>query len=233
MEPLTEILKNYQEYIASFFVTVLSIFGFFIVRKYFTKKSKFNYYETNRINLAEFQRDGYKLDLFYKGIAIENPKIISWKFTNTGDLSIENSDWESPLEIVFSDAKILNTFISEKRKNNILCTTQSNDNVLLIDFGLLNKHDFLIIEVLLDSKNIEYKVNCRIKNIEDIENKEYYINPFGIIKSGLAIIFAFGIGIGFAKLILLLPYWIVILLLIILVLILFWIFSLFISKQKI
>ncbi len=185
-------IKEYAEYI----VMVLGIFGFFIVRYYFDKRARFNYYLTNSIDLIRFQNTKYNISLHYNDMQISKPKIVRFKFSNIGDLTIDESDWELPLQIVFNEGKILNAFISNKRNESIKCDIELEEKSLILKFGFLNKNDFVTLDILVDSEQINYNIQCRIKHIENIESKEFDLHPISLFKTILQFILVFFVFIG-------------------------------------
>lgn len=152
-------------------------------KKFFPTKLRPNCYVVKKIDLNNIQKDNLNLDITSSGVQLVNPKLISFKFTNLGNIIIEKLDWEAPMKFVFSkDTKILNCFISEKSNENIVCFTSYEGSTVSIEFGSLNPIDSITIDIILDSESFEFKEYYRIKGVDKIEHKEYIIRTKDVFK---------------------------------------------------
>ncbi len=172
--------------------TLIWIIGgiFFLInilyRYFFTKqKKRFNYYESSKKNLKELNDTNIAIDIKSKGSNLIHPILITFKFTNNGEISILEKDWEKPLNIHFKNIRIIKGIILESSDKNIKAEVFINENIATITFGVLNPKDFVFVEILVDGVNLEYELNYRINGIQKIENIEYVIPPLSFIKQAL------------------------------------------------
>ncbi|MCC7026434.1 MAG: hypothetical protein IT265_05735 [Saprospiraceae bacterium] len=134
------------------------------------------------------------LDITSSGVQIENPKLISIKFTNLGNILIDKLDWEAPMKFEFTEGtRILNCNITEKSNTNIVCITSYNDRSVSIEFGSLNPNDSITIDIIIDSESFDFNEFYRIKGVGEIEHREYIIRTkdvFRVIGIGILQILA-------------------------------------------
>lgn len=174
-------------------------------KKFFPKRKLLNCYVSKNIDLNQIQKDGLVLDVSSDGDQLLNPKIVSFKFTNLGQVMIDALDWESPMKFVFDEScPILNCYVSEKSNENIICNINANGKEIVVSFGTLHSKDSVTVDVLIDSKILVYKEYYRIKGINEIEHRETIIYTKDVFK---AIFKGFGnllmgiVGIGLIVLI--------------------------------
>lgn len=182
MDIVYHFIQNFPDYVI-FFITIVGSFLMYFRRKIFPQKLRLNCYVAKKIDLNNIQRENLDLDITSSGVQIENPKLISIKFTNLGNILIDKLDWEAPMKFVFSkDTKILNCFISEKSNENIVCFTSYEGSTVSIKFGSLNPIDSITIDIILDSESFEFKEYYRIRGVDKIEHKEYVIRTKDVFK---------------------------------------------------
>jgi hypothetical protein len=145
----------------------------------------------------EFRAD---LKIIFKGRSIDSLTLVSVKFSNNGNTSIEKKDYDRSLTVDFGDkAEVLSFNITEQSPDNLDVVLKSGNNKAIeIEALLLNQKDYFVLQALV-SQYSSTIVNGRISGVrsikEIIENKsqmEYVdkaLSDMGYMIAGGGILF--------------------------------------------
>ena len=128
-------------------------------------------------SLVEVKSQDKEIKIIYKDQVVDNISILFFRIENTGNLAIKRSDVVEPLSIIFpADVMILRepdiTKLNPENLNfNFHLTSSSgntSENVLTLDFDLLNPGDSISFNVLWTGKPVHPKLMCRIEGVRHL-----------------------------------------------------------------
>jgi hypothetical protein len=107
------------------------------------------------------------VDVLFKKEKIENIDASYIKLENTGDVPIRKEDFDSDIIIEFNNnLKILKAEKWGSRPKSIQVSTKINNHGVLIEPLLLNKGEFISIQVLTTGDYIEPSLNARVVGLD-------------------------------------------------------------------
>jgi hypothetical protein len=115
-----------------------------------------------------------KLRITYDGVTVEDLTVALFQFTNSGNATIEPSDFKKPLSFVFSnDVKVLAADLTEKTPEGLELTIKVQDNVVSINPEFLNVKDTFTVRLLTNKffEDKDYRLDYRIIGVNKIKEK--------------------------------------------------------------
>ena len=110
-----------------------------------------------------------EVEIKYRGDAIKNLELISFRLTNTGGVPIKAGDFEREIKILFSkDVTIYSVKNSESYPTNLRPKILTKDNHISISPLLLNPDDYFSVEVILSGYDSSLVIDARISGISKI-----------------------------------------------------------------
>jgi hypothetical protein len=110
-----------------------------------------------------------KLQILLNGHPVSDAHIFIIEIRNTGNVPIASSDYEKPIEIVFSEgAEILSSAVIEKTPDDLNLNFEMARNSVLLKPTLLNKEDAVTFKFLVRESSLEPVVNGRILGVNRI-----------------------------------------------------------------
>lgn len=92
------------------------------------------------------------LEVRLKGEPVSSPWLVSLKVENTGELSIEERDIESPLRLVFNGAKPISVETQSRSDRSISSISSVDGNSITLRHKLLNPSDWIAVDILFDGE---------------------------------------------------------------------------------
>lgn len=113
-----------------------------------------------------------KLKILYQNKEVDNIYLIIIKLTNSGNVSLNRSDYESPIIFSFNqNISIMEADIIRTEPDNIKSEINIDKNRLIIKPLLLNESDSITFKIILPSFEGYINADARIFGIKDISLK--------------------------------------------------------------
>ena len=175
-----DLLKN-------IFLVLLGVTLTFLV-DYLTKSEKSMSYEIiSKSEIFDLQSDSYLgIQVLVDTTKVKNINSSIIKFSNDGNIPIQKSEFESTINVFFSDSNtILRSDIITKSPIDLNPVINYSNNVLSIEPLLLNSNDEFTLRILSEGSNDSIFVSARIVGLTSINriesNSEEVFSLFGKI----------------------------------------------------
>ncbi len=112
-------------------------------------------------------------DLIFKGELVPTLKIMSFSFTNTGNIPIRKADFEKSLRINFAEeTRVLKATIVAASPSNLFPKLVIDQSSLSISPLLINPDDFFVLQVFLaGTTDPAPKIDARIEGIKAVKTQ--------------------------------------------------------------
>ncbi|MCA3378973.1 MAG: hypothetical protein ING08_01880, partial [Roseomonas sp.] len=118
-----------------------------------------------------------KLQILLNGHPVSDAHIFIIEIRNTGNVPIASSDYEKPIEIVFSEgAEILSSAVIEKTPDDLNVNFEMVRNSVLLKPTLLNLGDAVTFKFLMRDDSSDPIVNGRIIGVNRITKTDFISN---------------------------------------------------------
>lgn len=115
-----------------------------------------------------------KLQILLNGHPVSDAHIFIIEIRNTGNVPIASSDYEKPIEIVFSEgAEILSSAVIEKTPDDLNVNFEMVRNSVLLKPTLLNLGDAVTFKFLMREDSSDPIVNGRIIGVNRITKTDF------------------------------------------------------------
>lgn len=109
------------------------------------------------------------LEISYKGTKLSSLSRMTFLVENTGSKPILASDVVSPIKIQVSErSNVLDVIVDSRKPENLDVQTTSSSRSVEVDFSLLNPGDTVLVSLLVDSLDKEFKATARIADVKEI-----------------------------------------------------------------
>jgi hypothetical protein len=122
----------------------------------------------------------FPLEVRFGNAALRRLHLLVWRLVNTGAQPIQTAEYEEPIRVHISDAKIVSADVTLTRPEAL------HPKLDLIDPGtvelerrLLNQGDLVEVQMLVDGKPDRITASCRIAGITKIEMVKLPQNSWG------------------------------------------------------
>ena len=111
-----------------------------------------------------------RIEIQLDGEKIQNLKIYSYGFKNSGNVEILPSDFEKSVSLKIGEgAKIIEHSVSSRNPQSLAPTINSDSTTLSVQPLLLNPGDFFVVDVLATGSSSTLVLDCRIAGIPDVK----------------------------------------------------------------
>ncbi len=137
------------------------------------QKKKLSYTISSSIPQLSVAKDmASKVTMSYENELVKQLHLLEIVLTNSGDIPIVSKDYETPLQIIFSEkAHVLSTEISGTSPKGINPLVKTDDHKVLIEPGLLNATDSFTLKLLVAEFDEELDIYARIVGVKKVEKK--------------------------------------------------------------
>lgn len=118
-----------------------------------------------------------RVKVLYDGKEVDQVVNSQYSIENTGWKAIEKADVLKAIGLLTHDAKILSVNINRTEPPKIDALTTYSNNLLNIDFQLLNKKEKIFVDVLTDRIPSKIEPIGRIKNVSVLDFRNYVSKP--------------------------------------------------------
>lgn len=197
-------------------IVAILVTVFFSIRSERSKELSITILAKRPLLSVEASTPNSGLEVRLKGEPVTSPWLVSLKVENTGELSIEERDIESPLKLLFQGGKPISAETQSRSDRSISSTSVIDASSITIRHKLLNPGDWIAVDILFDGEpSIPPTALTRISGVTSPktfslkptpDNKKRFI-PFGlpipvvytalVLVSALALVLAVG-GIALA-----------------------------------
>ncbi|HEX9987244.1 MAG TPA: hypothetical protein VGE45_02055 [Chloroflexia bacterium] len=102
---------------------------------------------------------------------ITNPDVVILKFANTGELPIEPSDYEMPIQVTFvdSNAHIYEAYTTESHPPSLQLNATANGGTVTLEKTLINDHNWFHLQIIGTQLSGPFRVEGYIKGVRSID----------------------------------------------------------------
>jgi TRAP-type C4-dicarboxylate transport system permease small subunit len=117
------------------------------------------------ISAEEEIRD--KVEIRFEGQPVKNVHLVVIKLINDGYVPIKKDDFEKPIRLIFSKAKILTAEKVKFNPDNLTTDIQYGEDWLEIEPALFNRKDYVQFKVLL-TESTQMRIDARVVGVSRI-----------------------------------------------------------------
>ncbi len=104
--------------------------------------------------------------------------VTEFSIENTGWKTISKTDILKEIYFQLNDVKLLDVIINSSIPKNLdILINKFNEKSFFIDFELLNRNEKIYFSILTNKNIDSFKIETRIKNISDIQIRDYIAKP--------------------------------------------------------
>ena len=125
-----------------------------------------------------------KLKVTYDGNEVENVSVSTFQFINTGNLTIEKSDFEEPIKMnLDSNVRILNAEISDTNPQNLKLKMTFSPSVVTLNPDFLNAKDSFTLKLITDKSFEKFYLDYRIIGVSEIKSATVPSHEFKVLRA--------------------------------------------------
>ncbi|MBD1920267.1 hypothetical protein H6F77_03940 [Microcoleus sp. FACHB-831] len=110
-----------------------------------------------------------KLQVFYESKPIQNVFIMTVRVYNSGNTSIQSSDYDKPLSLNIGTDHVLSAEVIETNPDNITASVTFNSSSIQISPVLLNPNDALLIKAVIEQYHQKFSASARIVGMRQLQ----------------------------------------------------------------
>jgi hypothetical protein len=142
-----------------------------------------------------------KLKITYDDVNVQDVTVSLFQFSNTGNITIEPSDFKKPLTLTFKDdIEVLPAELTDRKPENLDITITTHKNIVSVQPEFLNAKDNFTIKVFTNKffEEEDYHLDYRIIGVNKIKEKASKMDfssalIIGLMLAGLIMISGVGI----------------------------------------
>lgn len=147
---------------------ILALIAILITIRQYARKN-LTYEVITDINILNAKGNQSELQVYFKNVLVKKPRLVELKIYNSGNTAISRSDYEKPLEILFSkNSIVIDAEIVETLPKNIEFQLSKEGEKVTFTPGLLNSGDSVKIQILLDGESGQANIQGRVIGVRQI-----------------------------------------------------------------
>lgn len=168
---MIEFLKEWGDYIATFFGTIVAAYVAIRLSRQQTKDKKLAYKVITSEDILSYSQDIQdNLEINYNNQRVDNLSLFIVSIINIGGIPIEKSDFEDRIYLEFdSNDAIVDAEVTNCKPKNLNIQIQEYQNSIGIEPCLINPKDKFDLKILLKNEVGNYSFDVRISGISEIE----------------------------------------------------------------